>query len=302
MRIGTRASALALAQARGVAAALSGAEIVEVTTSGDRDRAALDKEKWVRELELALREQRIDAAVHSAKDVPTALGPDVVIGGVPAREDPRDALCGAASLDDLPEGARVGTSSLRRAALLRARRPDLEIVAVRGNVDTRLRRLEEGAVDALVLAYAGLRRLGRAEAAEGLLDPEAFVPAAGQGCLALECRSADATTQHALSALTDPAAERALRAERAVVEALGADCHSAVGAWASVDDGEALRLVAWVGAPDGSAWVRDEVTAAADEDPETLGRRTAGRLITAGAATLLAAATAGGATADGRPT
>lgn len=288
MKVGTRASVLALAQAGQVAAALDGAELVEITTTGDRDRAAVDKAKWVRELEVALRDGRVDAAVHSAKDVPAVLDDDLVLAGIPPREDACDALCGAASLDDLPTGARVGTSSLRRAAMLRAQRPDLEVLAIRGNVDTRLRRLADGDFDAIVLAVAGLRRLGRSEAITGVLDPEVFVPAAGQGTLALQCRMADEATVVALAALTDPETRDALAAERSAVRALEADCHSALGVHAEPRGEGALRIVGWVGAPDGSHWIRDEATAQAGEIPAALGARLAARLLACGAADLLA--------------
>jgi len=190
VRIGTRGSALALAQARQVADALGGAELVPITTSGDR-AAGTDKERWVKEIDSALLRGEIDFAVHSAKDVPARLGEGLEIAATPARADPRDALCGAASLDGLRQGARVGTSSLRREALLRAHRPDLEVVALRGNVDTRLRRLQEDGLDAIVLAYAGLQRLGRTGAAGAVLDPGEIVPAAGQGTLILTARAGD---------------------------------------------------------------------------------------------------------------
>lgn len=289
MRLGTRASPLALAQARHVAALLGDdVELVEITTTGDRDRALPDKEKWVKELEVALLDGRVDACVHSAKDVPTTLPDGLVLAGIPAREDARDVLCGPA-LDALPDGARVGTSSLRRAAQLRAVRPGLEVVPVRGNVGTRLGRLADGAVDALVLAAAGLRRLERPELdAATALDPARFVPAAGQGVLALECRADDEATGEALAALGDPAAEAALTAERAVVRALGADCHSAIGAHAHADAGGTLLLRAWVGAPDGGAWVTDAVSAEPGETPDALGRRVAERLSLVGARELLA--------------
>ena len=181
MRIGTRGSALALAQAGQVADALGDAELVPIITSGDRDRARGDKERWVREIDAALLRGDVDLAVHSAKDVPARLADGIVIVAVPPRADPRDALCGAGGLAALAERARVGTSSVRRAAQLRALRADLEIVELRGNVDTRLRRLAEGAYDAIVLARAGLERLGRGEEATATLDE--MVPAAGQGAL-----------------------------------------------------------------------------------------------------------------------
>ncbi|MGH2840557.1 MAG: hydroxymethylbilane synthase, partial [Solirubrobacteraceae bacterium] len=170
MRIGTRASALALAQA-GMVAELLGpeAKLVRVTTSGDRDRAGNDKERWVKELEQALLDGEIDLAVHSAKDVPSELPDGLELVGAPRRADPYDALVGAGSIDALGAGARIGTSSLRRAAQLRALREDLDVVAIHGNVDTRLRRLDEGELDALVLAAAGLVRLGRADAIGAVL-------------------------------------------------------------------------------------------------------------------------------------
>ncbi|MFZ0091226.1 MAG: hydroxymethylbilane synthase [Solirubrobacteraceae bacterium] len=179
MRLGTRASALALAQARSVAQRLGDdVELVEITTLGDRGAAVQDKSRWVSELEYALVDGRIDVAVHSAKDVPTALGEGLELVAIPPRADPRDVLCGAAGLGALTPGARVGTSSVRREAQLRAAREDIDVVEVRGNVDTRLRKLAAGEVDALVLAFAGLVRLGRAPEAGAVID--AFVPAAGQ--------------------------------------------------------------------------------------------------------------------------
>lgn len=305
LRLGTRASPLALAQAHHVAGLLAAGgtevELVEITTTGDRDRAAPDKEKWVKELELALLDGRVDACVHSAKDVPTSLPAGLVIAGVPAREDPRDVLCvargvGSASVADLPQGARVGTSSLRRAALLRAARPDLVIVEVRGNVGTRLVLLDTGDLEALVLAAAGLRRLGHDPSALGAaLSCRSFVPAAGQGTLALECRTDDTATCAALDALSDRDGVDTLTAERAAVRTLGADCHSAVGARAMRRDEDRLTLHAWVGLPDGSAWVADEQEAGPGELPEDLGRRVGERLLAAGAGPLLQQASTGAA-------
>ena len=267
MRIGTRGSALALAQAQWVADRLpEDCEIVPIVTSGDRRRAVDDKREWVLELDEALLRGDIDLAVHSAKDVPVERPDGVHIVGAPARANPLDALCGAASLDALPPGARVGTSSLRRRAQLLARRPDVEAVEIRGNVDTRLRKLAEGEADAMILAAAGLERLGLQDAIDAVLD---FVPAAGQGILLVE-----AVQEEPLGAVTDDDAWAALHAERAVVAALGADCRSAVGIHAA--DG---RIRAFVGAPDGSAWLTDEVEADADA--------LAGRLLAAGAEGLL---------------
>jgi len=278
VRLGTRGSALALAQAREVAAALGGAEVVTITTSGDRDRARGDKERWVREIDAALLRGDVDLAVHSAKDVPATLADGIVIAAVPSRADPRDALCGAAGLADLADGARVGTSSLRRAAQLRALRGDLEILELRGNVDTRLGRLAAGDYDAIVLALAGLERLGRGAEATGTLDE--MVPAAGQGALAVTVRTGDAEARAAVEPLSDPAAARTLAAERALVSALDADCHTPMGAHAIAGDGDGLVLRAFVGAPDGGMWVRDELRGS---DPEALGAEVARRLRAAGA-------------------
>jgi hydroxymethylbilane synthase len=288
LRLGTRASALALAQAHTVAGALGGeVELVEITTSGDRGVTGEDKSRWVKELELALLDGEIDLAVHSAKDVPGLLPDGLEIVSVPARADVRDALCGANSLGALAGGARVGTSSLRRAAQLRAARPDLDVVPVRGNVDTRLRKLADGEFDALVLAAAGLERLGRADAADHLLDGEEFVPAPGQGALAIEARSDDQAARRVAAAIADAAATRALTAERALCAALDADCATPLGAHATVTGDGALALSAWVGLPDGSSWARDRL---AGEEPDALGRAVAERLLAAGAGELLAAA------------
>jgi hydroxymethylbilane synthase len=287
VRIGTRGSALALVQARQVAKLLGGEhELVEVVTSGDRDPfppthppPASDKERWVRELDAALLDGSVDCAVHSAKDVPAQLPQGIVIAAVPPRADPRDALCGAATLAALAPGARVGTSSLRRAAQVRALRDDLAVVDLRGNVDTRLRRLDEGDYDAIVLAAAGLERLGRRDAGTPL---DELVPASGQGCLAVTTRAGE---QSLVAEIDDAAAARALAAERALVRALEADCSTPVGAHAQVLESEELRLRAFVGAVDGSAWVRDELDGS---DPERLGAAVAQRLLSAGAREVLA--------------
>jgi hydroxymethylbilane synthase len=284
VRLGTRASALALAQAGQVAELLGGAELVPITTSGDRGERGGDKERWVKELEVALLAGDIDLAVHSAKDVPAMLPDGLALVGAPARADARDALCGAGSIDDLPDGARVGTSSLRRAALLRALREDLDVVELRGNVDTRLRKLADGGYAAIVLALAGLQRLGRGDAADAVLDAEAFVPAAGQGVLALEARADDEAARAAVAAIADDATMACLRAERALVRELDADCHTPVGAHATRADDGRLTLRAFVGRADGSGWARDELS---DEDPEVLGAAVAGRLLAAGAGELL---------------
>jgi hydroxymethylbilane synthase len=279
MRVGTRGSALALAQARWVAERLGPeAELVTITTSGDRGAHLEDKSRWVSELERALLAGEIDLAVHSAKDVPAELPEGLELVAIPPRADPRDVICGATDLAALPSGARVGTSSLRRAAQLRAAREDIEVVGVRGNVDTRLRKLASGEFEAIVLARAGLERLGRLEDAGGVLDE--LVPAAGQGALALEARVGFEVPR----ALRDPAATACVHAERELTRALGASCNTPVGAFARVLDGGEVELVGWVGRPDGSAWVRDRLRGRAPG----LGARMAERLLTAGAGELLA--------------
>jgi hydroxymethylbilane synthase len=280
MRIGTRGSALAVAQAESVAERVKGSEIVPITTLGDRGRDTLDKSRWVSELERALLEERIDVAVHSAKDVPTELPAGLELVAIPPRADPRDVICGAPGLSALAPGARVGTSSVRRAAQLRAARDDLAVVEVRGNVDTRLRKLAAHEVDALVLALAGLQRLGRDGEAGGFL--EEFVPAAGQGALALEAR-VGALDPAALEPVIDPVATACVGAERALVRALGASCNTPVGAFGRMLSDGAVELTGWVGAPDGSEWLYDRVRGA----PERVGPECAERMLAAGAAELL---------------
>jgi hydroxymethylbilane synthase len=296
LRLGTRGSALALAQAELVGNALAAkgleVEIVPITTSGDQRPGGApappdDKSRFVKEIEDALLREDVDLAVHSAKDVPSELPDGLSIVGVPERADPRDALCGADSIAELSIGAKVGTSSLRRRSQLLAARPDLEISELRGNVDTRLKRLAKGDFEAVVVAAAGLARLGRAEEGAPLPEKE-LVPAPGQGCLALEARTDDRRTVKAAGALTDQAALVELTSERALVGGLDASCRTPVGARARVTDA-GLKLTAFVGRPDGSAWVRDSIDGDPG-DPAALGVAVAGRLLAAGAGELLAAA------------
>jgi hydroxymethylbilane synthase len=273
IRVGTRGSALALAQARWVGERLgSEYELVTVRTSGEVG----DKSRWVSELERALLAGEVDLAVHSAKDVPAELPSGLALVAIPQREDPRDAICGASSLAELPAGARVGTSSLRRAAQIRAARSDVEVVELSGNVDTRLRKLAEGQADALVIAVAGLRRLSLRP--DGILDE--LVPAAGQGALAVEAVPGRAR----VDGLADPDATACVLAERELTRALGASCNTPVGAYARVvGAGGEIELTAWVGRADGSAWISDRLIGAASG----LGARVAERLLACGAAELL---------------
>ena len=297
MRIGTRRSALALAQAELVAGMLGewggskSIEVVPMLTGGDSGAGAADKSRWVAELEQALLDGRIDLAVHSAKDVPGELAGGTALLGVPSRAPAEDVLCGAAELAALAPGARVGTSSLRRVAQLRATREDLEVVPLRGNVDTRLAKLadREQRLDAIVLARAGLVRLGREGEAGGALDPHRFVPAPGQGALALQGRSDDEQAREAAAAISDEPSLRNVRAERALAAELVADCNTPLGAHAEHLPNEGLTLRAWVGLPDGSAWAADQLCGEAG-DPEALGAAVAARLRSVGAEDLLSAA------------
>jgi hydroxymethylbilane synthase len=273
--------------------ALTGVEIelVPITTSGDERPSGAagpappgDKSRFVKEIEEALLDGRADLAVHSAKDVPGELPEGLAIVGVPAREDPRDALVGFESLAALPEGASVGTSSLRRRSQLLALRPDLAVEDLRGNVDTRLRKQASGDYDAIVLACAGLARLGRSE---GAPLPE-LMPAPCQGCLLLEARAGDEAVASLAESITDRDALLELTAERAVVAALDATCHTPVAARAILG-GDSLSLSAYVGLPDGSSWIRDDLDGGGD-GAVALGEAVAERLLAAGARELLDAA------------
>lgn len=295
LRIGSRGSKLALWQAEWVARELArlgqSARIEIIRTTGDKmtDVALAQvgaKGLFTREIEEALLAGRIDLAVHSLKDLPTALPEGLTLAAVPQREDARDAVVGR-RLCDLEPGARVGTSSLRRAAQLRRLRPDLLIEPVRGNVDTRLRRLAEGRYDAIVLALAGLRRLGWEERIAEILPLETMLPAVGQGALAIETREGDEVVRAACRPLEDPDTRRAVMAERALLAGLGGGCQVPIAAHAELSDG-ALRLRAVVISPDGAQAVRDEIRGA-PEDAEELGSELARRLLTSGAQAILEA-------------
>jgi hydroxymethylbilane synthase len=293
LRLGTRGSPLALAQARSVQEALAAAhpglrvEIVVIRTSGDASPPGVlppggAKGLFVKEIEEALLAAAVDAGVHSMKDLPARLAPGLVVGAVPARAPAHDVLVSgeARSLEGLPAGTRVGTSSVRRRAQLLAHRRDLEVVSLRGNVDTRLRRWRERRVDALVLAAAGLVRLGIVEPGAVALPPEEFVPAVGQGALAIECCLDDGATRHLLAALEDATAATAVAAERSFLATIGGDCNTPLGAHASVAGGEVvLRVLAMD--HDGRRVFRETGRAPAGE-AQALGRALGERLLAAG--------------------
>jgi hydroxymethylbilane synthase len=306
VRLATRASDLALAQARLVASMLEAklgvaTELLRVETSGDRLQGVSlaklgGKGLFVKEIEEALFDHRADLAVHSAKDLPAALPEGLELAAFPERADPRDALVArerGATLESLPRGARVGTGSVRRMAQLRALRPDLEAVALRGNVPTRLRKLESEKLDAVILACAGLERLGLADRIDERLAPEAMLPAVTQGILAIEGRAGDPVARDA-AALDDAATAAQAAAERAVLVRLGADCNVPLGAYAEASPA-GLRLRALLAATEGDRLARAEAEGAADE-AGALGERVADALLANGGAALLAELRAGAST------
>jgi hydroxymethylbilane synthase len=320
LRIATRKSQLALWQAEHVSELLRAAhpglqiQLVPLLTQGDRiqDRtlAAIGgKGLFIKELEVALEDLRADIAVHSMKDVPADLPHGLIIGAVLKRADPRDALVttsGIARLEDLPHGAVVGTSSLRRQAQIRALRPDLNIESLRGNVDTRLRKLDAGQesggercgsatgaamppsgkrLDAIVLACAGLIRLGLESRITARLDPEICLPAVTQGIIGIECRQSDSSTVEFVRALEDPATRKVMDAERAYASRLGGSCQSPIAAYAELD-ADRITLHGLVAEPDGSRLLKSTVWGSA-ENPAALGRQLAERILAAGAGPLL---------------
>jgi hydroxymethylbilane synthase len=302
LRVGTRGSRLALWQAEHVAARLRAAqpglavETVVITTKGDREvDTALskvgDKGLFTRELEEALRDGRVDVAVHSLKDLPTELPADLVVGAVLEREDPRDALVGRASggLAGLPRGARVGTSSLRRRAQLLEQRHDLRVVDLRGNVPTRLAKVERGDCDAAVLALAGLRRLGLEAAVAAVIEPRELLPAVGQGAIAVQSRTGDRRVAPWLAALDHAPTRLATFAERAFLARLEGGCQVPIGALATLAEGR-LRLRGLVADVDGSVVLRGALEAPVADEPAAtrLGERVAGELLAAGATAVLA--------------
>ena len=287
LRIGTRASALATTQSRIVADAIVAlgreVELVEITTEGDVTTAPLASLGGVGVFVSALREAllrgEIDLAVHSLKDLPTYSADGITLAAVPQREDPRDVVVArdGLTLGELPAGSRVGTGSVRRAAQLHALGLGLEVVDIRGNVDTRLRKVADGEYDAVLLARAGLSRLGRLDEATEVLDPLQMLPAPGQGALAVECRSGDDELMHLLTALDDPHSRAQVTAERAVLATLEAGCSAPVGALAEIaegDDGEELWIRAVVLSTDGGLAVRKSLSGK-PADAEAIGRQLA---------------------------
>jgi hydroxymethylbilane synthase len=303
LRLGTRGSQLARTQSQTVADAITAAsgvpvELVHISTEGDRSAAAIAQlggtGVFVTAIRAALLEGTVDVAVHSYKDLPTAPEPGLVLAAVPPREDPRDALVARdrLTLGELPAGSRIGTGAPRRVAQLRALGLGLEVVPIRGNVDTRMARVVPGDLDAVVLARAGLARLGRLDAVTETLDPLQVLPAPAQGALAVECRAGDEHTLELLAALDDAGARACVLAERTTLAALEAGCSAPVAAYAELaegDDGAELYLRASVTAIDGSDGVRGSATGPAG-DAERLGRELAADLLDRGAAELMAAA------------
>ncbi len=300
LRVGTRASALARVQTDTVAAALGvPVEIVPIITEGDRSAAAVTQiggtGVFVTALRQALLDGEIDVAVHSYKDLPTAPADGITIAAVPAREDARDALVArdGLTLGELPPGARVGTGSPRRAAQLNALGLGIEVVPLRGNVDTRLRRVADRDLDAVVLALAGLRRLGRADDVTEILDPIQVLPAPAQGALAIECRTSDTAAIEMLAALDHADTRAAVTAERALLAALEGGCSAPVGGLAEIaegDDGPEVFLRGSVTALDGSDAVRLSATGPTT-DAAGVGRRLAAELIADGANTMMGSST-----------
>jgi hydroxymethylbilane synthase len=302
-RIGSRGSQLALWQANHISALLRArgheVEIEIIHTTGDKitdvalamvgAKGGLGKGIFTKEIEEALAAGRVDLAVHSLKDLPTELPAGFEIAAITEREDPRDAFCSQhySKIEDLPQGARVGTSSLRRQAQLKAIRPDLDIHPLRGNVDTRLRKLEQGEYDAIILAAAGLKRLGKTELMKQIIPADVMCPAAGQGALGIEIRKGDLAMREQLAFLDDPAARAATTCERALLNRLGGGCQVPIGAFAEVRAAK-LHLQALVADPDGSKLLR-EARDGNPADPEALGNAAGDTLLSRGGAEILEA-------------
>jgi hydroxymethylbilane synthase len=303
LRIGSRGSQLALWQANHISALLRArgheVEIEIIHTTGDKitdvplamvgTKGGLGKGIFTKEIEEDLAAGRVDLAVHSLKDLPTELAPGFEIAAITERQDPRDAFCSAvySRVEDLPGHARVGTSSLRRQAQLKATRPDLDIHPLRGNVDTRLRKLEQGEYDAIILATAGLKRLGKTELIKQIIPAEIMCPAAGQGALGIEIRVGDSATGQHLAFLNDPLARAATTCERALLSRLGGGCQVPIGAFAEIRNGK-LRLDAIVADPDGSKLLRESRDGDLN-DPEALGNAVGETLLSRGGDEILEA-------------
>ena len=294
LRIGSRGSQLALWQANHVAEMLRGrgheVSIEVIRTTGDKiTEVSLSKVgtkgMFTKEIEDALVEKRIDLAVHSLKDLPTELSNEFSVGAILPREDARDAFVSVhhASVRELPRNGRVGTSSLRREAQLRAMRPDLQVLPLRGNVDTRLRKLESGDFDGIILASAGLKRLGMEKLVRERLEVDQMCPAAGQGALAVEVRSGDTSTTEAISFMNDAVSRATTSCERALLNGLGGGCQVPIGAHATLLDNE-LVLAAVVASPDGTLVLRER---GSGKEPEELGAAVAKLLLSAGAKRIL---------------
>ena len=308
LRIGSRGSQLALWQANHISALLRArgheVEIEIIHTAGDKitdvplamvgTKGGLGKGIFTKEIEEALAAGRVDLAVHSLKDLPTELPPGFEIAAITKREDPRDAFCSRhyASFQELPQGARVGTSSLRRQAQLKAVRPDLDIHPLRGNVDTRLRKLEQGEYAAVILAFAGLKRLGKTELIKQIIPADIMCPAAGQGALGIEIRLGDTKTRELLAFLNDANARAATTCERALLNRLGGGCQVPIGAFAEIRSGN-LHLESIVADPDGSKLLRDSRDGQV-EDAEQLGNDAGAALLARGGDKILEAVYGGG--------
>ncbi|HXZ80477.1 MAG TPA: hydroxymethylbilane synthase [Terriglobales bacterium] len=294
LRIGSRGSQLALWQANHIAALLRArghqVELEIIKTTGDKitDVALAKvgtKGMFTKEIEEALIEDRIDLAVHSLKDLPTELAPEFEIAAITERQNPLDAFLSRRfqCIEELPQGARIGTSSLRRQAQLKALRPDLAVFPLRGNVDTRLRKLDDGEYDAIILASAGLNRLGRTELIRQILTADMMCPAAGQGALGIEIRSRDEKTRREVEFLNDPPTAKAAACERALLNELGGGCQVPIGAFAEVVDGK-IQLTGVVARPDGSTVLREVRTGS---DPQLLGREVGQQLLRRGGGEIL---------------
>jgi hydroxymethylbilane synthase len=298
LRIGTRGSALALAQTHWVAEQLMGKhpqmtiEIVPIKTAGDRMQSVSlsvigGKGVFVKEIEEALLRDEVDIAVHSMKDLPSEILADLVIGAVPKREDPRDVFISGDGrrLEQLTPGARIGTGSLRRGLQLRRLVPDVEVVSIRGNLDTRIRKIEREKLDGIVVAAAGLRRMGWESRATQFIPVDNMIPAVGQGALAVEWRRADVVAGEVVSFLNDPVTEQAVMAERAFLAVLGGGCQVPVAAHATIE-GDVLYIRAFIGTTDGSVVLTDETRGPVAENAR-LGKSLAEAILSRGGRAIL---------------